>query len=154
MKEIKVISKGTNYSAVNVGRMEDLREYTLKLGPDKEMAGKIFIGSSTGATGAEMSFQSFLPGEGSAFIHAHKTHEELYIIIKGEGEYQVEGHIFPISEGSIVRVSPAGKRAIRNTGKDNMIMICIQYKANTFKAEDTPHNDGTMIHEELKWDKD
>ena len=154
MKEIKVISKGANYSAVNVGKMEDLREYTLKLGPDKEMAGKIFIGSSAGATGAEMSFQSFLPGEGSAFIHAHKTHEELYIIIKGEGEYQVDGNIFSISEGSVVRVSPAGKRAIRNTGKDNMIMICIQYKANSFDTSDTPHNDGTMIHEEMKWNKD
>jgi uncharacterized cupin superfamily protein len=154
MKEIKVTSKGANYSAVNVGKMKDLREYTLNLGPDKEMYGKVFIGSSIDATGAEMSFQSFLPGEGSAFIHAHKTHEEMYIIIKGEGEYQVDGNIFPISEGSIIRVSPAGKRAIRNTGKDNMIMICIQYKANSFDTSDTPHNDGTMIHEELKWDKD
>lgn len=154
MKEIKITSKGANYSAVNIGKMEDLREYTLKLGPDKEMPGKVFIGSSISATGAEMSFQSFLPGEGSAFIHAHKTHEEMYIIMKGEGEYQVDGNIFPISEGSVVRVSPAGKRAIRNTGKDNMIMICIQYKANSFGAEDTPHNDGTIIHEELKWDKD
>ena len=154
MKEIKVISKGTNYSAISVGKMENLREHKLVLSPDKEMLGKVFVGTSIDATGAEMSFQSFLPGEGSLFIHAHKTHEEMYIIIKGEGEYQVDGNIFSISEGSVIRVSPAGKRAICNTGKDNMIMICIQYKANSFGADDTPHSDGTMIHDELKWNKD
>jgi mannose-6-phosphate isomerase-like protein (cupin superfamily) len=154
MKEVKVISKGTNYSAVNVGKMEDLREHKFVLGPNKEMQGKVFVGKPIDATGAEMSFQSFLPGEGSLFIHAHKTHEEMYIIMKGEGEYQVDGDIFPISEGSVIRVSPAGKRAIRNTGKSNMIIICIQYKADSFGADDTPIGDGKIIHEELKWDKD
>lgn len=154
MKEVKVISKGKNYSAVSVGKMADLREHKLVLGPNKEMQGKVFVGKPLDATGAEMSFQSFLPGEDSPFIHAHKTHEEMYIIMKGEGEYQVDGDIFPISEGSVIRVSPAGKRAIRNTGKDNMIMICIQYKADSFGADDTPMGDGKIIHEELKWDKD
>lgn len=39
--------------------------------------------------------QTLLPDAGSqdsGFLHTYKTHEELYIILKGEGEYQVDCH--------------------------------------------------------------
>lgn len=109
--------------------MDELCEHKLVLGPGMEMEGKVFTGQALKATGAEMSFQYFgEAGEDSGFLHTHKTHEELYIIVKGEGEYQVDGEIFPISEGSIVRVAPAGRRALRNTSKVPMVMISIQYK--------------------------
>lgn len=151
MKEIKVTAKGKNYSSVSIGKLDDLRDFKLSFGPRHEVSGKVFVGQALGASGAEMSFQSFLPGEGSPFLHAHKTHEELYIVLKGEGEYLIDGKILPLSEGSIVRVAPAGKRALRNTGKTNMIVICIQYKANGFGTEDSPMGDGIIFHEDLNW---
>ena len=85
------------------------------------------------------------------FLHTHKTHEELYIILKGEGQYQVDGEIFPVSEGTIIRVAPDGKRALKNTGSENLTMLCIQYKANAFTEADSPMTDGTILQEELKW---
>ena len=86
-----------------------------------------------------------------SFWVGHKTHEELYFILKGEGEYQVDGEVFPVTEGSIIRVAPEGKRALKNTGNDEMLMLCIQYKTNSFAENDAPAGDGVILNEELKW---
>ena len=64
MKEIKTISEGKNYTAVSVGKMCDLHEFELPLGPDTTMKGKVFAGSALKATGSEISFQHLNPGEG------------------------------------------------------------------------------------------
>ncbi len=111
----------------------------------------MFAGQAIGATGSEFSFQTLVPGQDSGFLHTHKTHEELYFILKGEGQYQVDGEIFPVSEGTIIRVAPDGKRALKNTGNENLTMLCIQYKANAFTEADSPMTDGTILQEELKW---
>ena len=65
--------------------------------------------------------------------------------------YQVDGEVFPVSEGTIVRVSPDGKRALKNTGSTDMTMLCIQYKANAFTDADSPMTDGNILNEPLNW---
>ncbi len=65
--------------------------------------------------------------------------------------YQVDGEVFPVSEGTIVRVSPDGKRALKNSGSTDMTMLCIQYKANAFTEADSPMTDGEILQEPLKW---
>ena len=80
-------------------------------------------------TCAEASLQRLAVGEDAPFLHSHKTHEELYLIISGRGEYEVDGEKLAVSEGSIIRVAPAGVRALRNTSNDEMVMMCIQYEA-------------------------
>ena len=114
MKKIETIKSGKNYSAVSVGKINEIIEHV-------------------------------------GFLHTHKTHEELYIILKGEGQYQVDCEIFPVSEGTIVRVAPDGKRALKNTGTENLTMLCIQYKANAFTEADSPMTDGVILQDELKW---
>ena len=44
-----------------------------------------------------------------------------------------------------------GKRALKNTGKENLTMLCIQYKANAFGPDDSPMTDGNILKEPLKW---
>lgn len=151
MKEIKTIKSGKNFAAVEVGKWSEIKDYELHLGPDMTIPGKVFVGSALGATGSELSFQSLVPGQDSSFLHTHKTHEELYFILKGKGEYQVDGEVFPIGEGSIIRVAPEGKRALKNTGDGEMIMLCIQYKADSFAKDDTPAGDGVILEDALKW---
>ena len=151
MKQIEKISTGKNYAAVNVGKMNEIIEHELPMGPDVIIKGKVFAGQAVGATGSELSFQTLVPGQDSGFLHTHKTHEELYIILKGEGHYQVDGEVFPVSEGAIIRVSPEGKRALKNTGNDNLTMLCIQYKANSFTEADSPMTDGEILQEKLTW---
>lgn len=150
MKQIETIAKGENFKAVNVGRVNDIIEYELPMGPNV-LQGKVFVGLALETMGSEFSFQTLVPGQDSGFLHQHKTHEELYFILRGEGEYQVDGEVFPVSEGSVVRVSPNGKRALKNTGVENLTMLCIQYKANAFTKADSPMTDGIILQEPLKW---
>ena len=145
MKELKNLSEGANYTAVSAGKLAEVRDYELPMGPDVTMHGKVFTGRALKSTGMEMSLQTFAPGEGSAFLHAHKTHEELYMVIKGDGEFRVDDDVFAVSEGSLVRVAPAGKRALRNTGKEPMTVMCIQYKADVFGPDDSPMTDGVIL---------
>lgn len=150
MRTIENIKSGRNYAAVNVGSIEQIIEHQLPMGPNV-IQGKVFVGQAVGATGSELSFQTLVPGQDSGFLHQHKTHEEIYIILRGEGHYQVDGEIFPISEGSIVRVAPNGKRALKNTSTEPLTMLCIQYKAGAFGEADSPMTDGIILPDELKW---
>lgn len=149
MKSIEKISAGTNYSAVNVGQIERLGEHTHVLAPGIEIGGKVFIGDSLSTTGAELSFQSIEPNGGVDFLHTHKTHEELYIFVKGKGEFQVDTVVFPVVEGSVVRVAPAGQRSVRNTSDEPLVMICVQYKALSFDVADK--SDGDILADAVTW---
>ena len=151
MKQIETIAQGANFAAASFGKINEIIEHELPMGPDITIQGKVFGGQAVGAAAAEFSFQTLVPGQDSGFLHTHKTHEELYIILKGEGEYQVDGEIFPVSEGSIIRVAPDGKRALKNSGSENLTMLCIQYKANVFGESDSPMTDGVILQDELKW---
>ena len=107
-----------------------MANYAIKnFGGWSNVNGKVFLGEELGLTGAEASLQRLSAGEDAPFLHSHKTHEELYVILSGEGEYEVDGEKNKVGEGSIIRVSPAGVRALRNTGKEDMLMMCIQYEA-------------------------
>ena len=150
MKTVETIKTGKNFTAVSVGKLNEIKDYVLPMG-DIEIPGKVFVGQALQATGSELSFQVLVPNQDSGFLHTHKTHEELYFILKGEGEYQVDGEIFSVSEGSIIRVAPDGKRALKNTGKDEMLMLCIQYKANSFAENDSPVGDGVILNDKLTW---
>lgn len=151
MKAIQTIKEGKNFKAANFGRIDEMIEHDLPMGPDFTLHGKVFGGQAVGAAASEFSFQTLVPGQDSGFLHTHKTHEELYFILRGEGQYQVDGEIFPVSEGSIIRVAPDGKRALKNTGSENLTMLCIQYKANAFTEADSPMTDGNILQEPLNW---
>lgn len=149
MKEMKKMAAAENFSAVSVGKLSELGDYVLELAPEVRIPGKVFCGAALGTTGSELSFQLFQPGTETGFLHTHKNHEELYFFLGGTGEFQVDGEVFPISEGSIVRVSPAGKRSVRNNGTTPLVMLCVQYKGNTFTSEDAA--DGIILSEPVKW---
>ena len=151
MKKVEIIKQGKNYAAANFGKISEIIEHELPMGPDFTIQGKVFGGQAVGASAGEFSFQTLVPGQDSGFLHTHKTHEELYFILRGEGQYQVDGEIFPVTEGSVIRVSPEGKRALKNTGSENLTMLCIQYKATPFTEDDSPMTDGNILQEPLNW---
>ena len=144
MKELEVLREGANFTAVSAGSFDELGGFELPMGGGATVKGKVFTGAALKSTGMEMSLQTMAPGQESPFVHAHKKHEELYMVIKGEGEFRVDDKVFPIAEGSLVRIAPAGKRSLRNTGKDNLVVMCIQYMADSFGPDDTPAGDGII----------
>ena len=144
MKELEVLGEGTNFTAVSAGSFDELGGFELPMGGGATVKGKVFTGAALKSTGMEMSLQTMAPGQESPFVHAHKKHEELYMVIKGEGEFRVDDKVFPVAEGSLVRIAPAGKRSLRNTGEGNLVVMCIQYMADSFGPDDTPAGDGII----------
>lgn len=149
MKKIEKIAEAANFTALDMGAFDRLGDYLLELGPEIRIPGKVFGGAAAGATGAEFSFQVFRPGTETGFLHTHKTHEELYFFLSGRGRFQVDGEVFPVAEGSVVRVAPAGRRAVSNDGTEPLVMLCVQYRSATFTAEDAA--DGELLNEPVKW---
>lgn len=149
MKQIEQIATAENFSAVSVGKLSELGDYVLELGPEIKIPGKVFGGAALGATGGEFSFQVFQPGSETGFLHTHKRHEELYFFLGGKGEMQVDGQVFPVSEGSVVRVAPDGRRSVRNNGTEPLVMLCVQYCGATFTVDDAA--DGVLLDEPVVW---
>ena len=94
MRKIETIKSGRNFMAVSVGNIDQIIEHQLPMGPNV-IQGKVFVGQAVGATGSELSFQTLVPGQDSGFLHTHKTHEELYIIMRGHGTYQLTANSLP-----------------------------------------------------------
>ena len=149
MKKVEITAKGTNYAAASVGSLSELGEHVFALAPGIDIPGKVFVGETTGSTGTEVSFTVVPAGMGGDFLHTHKTNEETYIVLKGNGVFQVDGELWDIAEGSVIRVSPSGKRAFRNSGTEDLVVLCIQSQADTLK--DLGIADGVILEEPVKW---
>ncbi len=150
MKKVETIGENKNYTAVNVGKLEDIASYSLihpKL--KTEIKGKVFLKDSTLSTGTELSFTSILAKSEIGYFHIHNKVEETYVILRGSGLFQVDNECFPVKEGSVIRVAPRGVRSIRNTSNENMIYICIQSKENSL--EEYTAEDGTRIDYKAAW---
>ncbi len=148
MKEIKKTAEGEHFTAADFGKFSEVNDYVLDLGSVK-IPGKVFGGQAVDATGSQFSFQYFNPGEETGFYHTHTTHEELYIFLGGHGEVQVDDRNIPVKEGSVVRVAPAGRRSVRNNGGEPLLMLCVQYRGDTFTDADA--TDGNILQEPVKW---
>lgn len=150
MKQIEKLSENVHFTAVNIGNLEDILDYSLIHPVNKGVIeGKVFLKDATHATGTEISFNSLPPRTEQPYFHIHKKNEETYIILKSAGFFQIDEDCFDIKEGSVIRVAPQGKRGIRNSSDDRMIYICIQSKENSLEEYTTA--DGLRIPVEPKW---
>ena len=152
MRKVEPISENKNYTAVNIGCLDELTNYSfLHPKTGKEVTGKVFVKEATKATGTEISFTTIPPKSELGYFHFHNKDEEVYIILKGSGYYQVDNDCFFITEGSIIRVAPEGKRGLCNTSDEPMVYICIQSKENSLEEHTT--DDGARVIVEPKWTK-
>jgi quercetin dioxygenase-like cupin family protein len=150
MKNLQISSEGKNYSVLNLGKFDNLMDYSF-LHPKlkTEIKGKVFVGEILKATGTEISIQILPPDTGIPFLHQHKNHEETYLILKGTGQFQVDGSVFDINEGSIIRIAPEGKRSFRNNSADSMIIMCIQSQKDSLDGFLV--SDGFRTPGEIPW---
>ena len=136
-------TQGKNFTLMEVGPFESLLKQDYKGGK-----GKVFVGSELGLTGCEVSLNRLPAGTGISFVHAHKKNEELYIITGGNGMFFVDGDEFSIQEGSMVRVVPAGERALKAGDKD-LYFICIQAQEGTLTQ--ATREDGIRLSTKASW---
>ncbi|OHT08453.1 cupin 2 barrel domain-containing protein [Tritrichomonas foetus] len=147
---IKTISEQNNYTAIDLGNLADLGNYEHK-GPDGKLfcTGKVFLKDAIKSTGSQISYNLLLPGQGAPFFHSHTQNEEVYCFISGNGEYQVGETVFPIKEGSVVRVGTNTSHSLKNTGSAPLIFLCIQNKEGSLSDE----RDGVIEQTEPKFSK-
>ena len=115
MNEITIKENGNKFAHASVGNLE-------------KSDGKLFLKDAIGATSCEISFGALPSGVAVPFFHSHKEDEEIYVIISGEGRFQVDNDVFDIAEGSVVRVSTGCDRNLKCTSATPMTYICIQAK--------------------------
>jgi uncharacterized cupin superfamily protein len=129
-------------------RIGQLRTFIPAIG--KEVPGKGFLLEALGLTGMEVSYSAIPPGKQTPFYHKHRKNEELYIVISGHGQMQVDGVVTDIGPGSAVRVAPEGSRALRCTGTDVLIYLVIQAEAGSYT---TPGGitDGELVPGPVTW---
>ncbi len=150
MKQLEKLSENTNYNAVNLGDLADIKDYSLIHPVNKRLLeGKVFLKDATQATGTEISFNSLPPKSEQPYFHIHYKNEETYIILKGFGFFQVDEDCFGIREGSVIRVAPKGNRGIRNESEDTMIYMVIQAKEHSLEEHTTA--DGERVPTVPKW---
>ena len=150
MKEIKKLSETNHYTAVNLGNLNELMEYTLVHPVSKRLLeGKVFLKDATNASGTEISFNSLPPETEQPYFHIHRKNEETYIILKGSGFFQVDEDCFRIEEGSVIRIAPQGKRGIRNSSGETMIYMVIQSKEHSLEEYTTA--DGERVPVVPRW---
>jgi mannose-6-phosphate isomerase-like protein (cupin superfamily) len=145
----KHLQQSTHFAAAEFGSPAQWREHILDHPRMGKVAGKTFLGEVLGLTAMEVSFGSMLPGEAQPFLHAHQQNEELYLILSGTGEMQVDGQRIALSAGTAVRIAPAGLRAWRATGTEAMAYVVIQAKAGSL--EQAAARDGIRPEVELRW---
>ncbi|MDE6287952.1 MAG: cupin domain-containing protein, partial [Muribaculaceae bacterium] len=113
MSTIKTLNQGEKFAHATVGSL-------------KTFEGKQFVKDATGATSCEISFGTLPSGAAVPFFHSHKENEENYIILSGEGRFQVNDDVFDVAEGSVIRVATGCDRNIKCTSENPLVYICIQ----------------------------
>jgi mannose-6-phosphate isomerase-like protein (cupin superfamily) len=142
--------QGKNFTAAHVGKWEELSQY--KMTSPFKVRGKVFLKEELQCSGMEVSLNVFPAGVSMPFHHKHKENEELYIFVKGEGQFQIDGETFDVREGTVIRVATEGVRTWRNHSNENIYFICIQAKANSLVTGIA--EDGVVIDQPVKWPED
>jgi mannose-6-phosphate isomerase-like protein (cupin superfamily) len=134
---------GKNFTAEHIGPLETLLNQDFM-----GFHGKYFIGKELGLTGCEVSLNRLPAGKGMPFVHSHEKNEELYIVLRGSGAFFIDGEEFPIQEGSLIRVAPAGERAWQ-AGTEDLYFICIQAQAGSLTQATL--EDGKRLTTKASW---
>lgn len=145
------VTTGENFSAAQAGDFTSLDSYQFfhPLGKGRGFPGKLFLKEPLGMTGMEVSLNKLPAGQAMPFYHQHKEHEELYIFLKGSGQFQVDGKVIDVREGSVVRVAPGGVRTWRNNSTEDLYYIVIQAMNGSMQVTDI--EDGVVCAEKVSW---
>jgi mannose-6-phosphate isomerase-like protein (cupin superfamily) len=152
MNQPQIDSKvGENFAVAALGKFSQLDRFGFEIKEKSiEFEGKIFLKQLLNLTSAEISLNNLLPRKSIPFYHKHRLNEEIYIFVSGEGEFQVDGRIFPVCEGTVVRVDPEGERCIRNiSDTEKLCWIVVQSRAGSHS--DHTIEDGFGLPKRVSW---
>lgn len=142
---------GENFAVAKIGRFSDLKQFTFEA-PEAPMKleGKIFLKQLLNLSSAEISFNNLPPSTEIPFYHKHRFNEEIYLFVQGQGEFQVDGCMFSVAEGTAVRVDPEGERCLRNTSEtEDLCWIVVQSRVGSHPEQTV--QDGLGVDKSVSW---
>ncbi|MCZ8523210.1 MULTISPECIES: cupin domain-containing protein [Paenibacillus] len=111
--------------------------------------GKLFLKEGLGLTGMEVSLNRLPAGASVPFHHSHRENEELYVFLSGQGQFQIDGQIIEVSEGTSIRVAPAGVRTLRCHGGEDLHFIVVQARDGSLRQY--TRTDGVLSDQPVTW---
>lgn len=152
MAQSSLTSKtGQNFAVADLGSFSELDQFTFEA-PEAsiKLVGKVFLKQLLALSSVEISFNNLPPEKSVPFYHKHRLNEEIYIFIRGKGEFQVDGCVFAVSEGSVVRVDPEGERCMRNiSDAEELCFIVVQSRVDSYA--DHRIEDGFGVEKRVSW---
>ena len=79
-------------------------------------------------------------GKGS-YGHAHKTQEELYLVLSGTLQFKLDDEVVDVPAQTAVRIAPEVVRSVWNEGPDDVELIIASVKV------DDPRADGIIVQD-------
>ncbi len=146
-----VARQAANYTVAELGAAEAWKGYTAEVAslPGVTIPGKFFLHPLLGLTGMEVSVNCLPAGMKVPFYHTHREHEELYVFLRGCGQFQVDGEVIEIREGTVLRVAPAGERTWRNNSQEDLYYLVIQAPQGGLAASGS--EDGVTVQRKVVW---
>jgi len=74
--------------------------------------------------GFSIALATVKPGK-RTLEHIHETSAEFYYITRGIGVIQLDSRKKPLEENTLVYISPKTRHTVTNTGKDDLLILCI-----------------------------
>jgi mannose-6-phosphate isomerase-like protein (cupin superfamily) len=112
--------------------------------------GKLFLREPLALSGAEISLNRLPAGARLPFLHRHREHEEIYVFVAGEGEFQAGDEVFAVGPGSVVKVQTWLPRSWRSTGDTPLDYVVIQVPENGFIGAGAI-DDGVEVAQRPAW---
>src|SRR5688572_6693479 len=79
------------------------------------------------ATACDFVDLTVVPPGSDIGVHTHGPHdEEFYVVISGAGDMHLDGRVFPVGAGDVIRNRPGGTHGLRNTGTAEIRLVVIQ----------------------------
>ncbi|MDH5257886.1 MAG: cupin domain-containing protein [Gammaproteobacteria bacterium] len=142
-------NSSNTYTLVDTGPLTNTKNASFTFEPIGTINGKNFVKDKLNLSSMEVSINVLPPGTGMPFYHKHDKNEELYLFVKGQGQFQVDDDTFNVKEGSLVRVAPQGVRTWRNNGDEDLYYVVVQAVANSMDTGTI--SDGSAVQKEISW---
>ena len=75
------------------------------------------------ADGLKLVFRKRVLHPGSAIGYHLQKEDEIYYIVSGTGEMQMNGKNFPVKEGDAILTRPGSSHGLKQTGKDDLVIL-------------------------------
>jgi uncharacterized cupin superfamily protein len=88
----------------------------------------LYIGDDLVSCMSIVAFDRLPPGSSIA-LHPHKSEEEIYIVLRGQGMLETADGQDLVTEGDVILTSPGDAHGLRNIGDDQLDIVVVEAHA-------------------------